>query len=294
MSISSIASSSVYQNSYTNPFKTVKKDFQDITSALQSGNMSAAQTAFSAFQTDASALNGTTSSNNNPVSQDIQGLGTALQSGSLSDAQQALSKIHSDIKGHGAFARQQMEMQSSLSSGSDTENTLKQDFQNLSAAIQSGNLTDAQKAFATLQQAAPSQSGQNTSQFSTDIQSLGTALQSGNVSDAQKAFATLQQDMAAASSTASGSTSVGHHHHHHHSGSSQSAMGANATDLLSVLATNSTNTAGSSNTAGASNSSTNLSSLLGSAISNYMKSSSNSNLQSGLLNSSLFTTPSFV
>ncbi len=338
MSISSIASSSVYQSSYTNPFQAVKKDFKNINSALQSGDLSAAQTAFSTLQTDTSTVSGTNNSSN-PMSQDIQGLGSALQSGSLTDAQQAFSKIQSDMKGHGKFARQQMELQSSLSSASDTGNTIKQDFQNMSAALQSGNLTDAQKAFATLQQDVPAQNSQNNSQFSKDIQSLGNALQSGdlssaqqvfstiqakmsqglqkqttnsitsattssnpvqqdfqnlsaalqsgNVSDAQKAFATLQQDIATAKSTASGSTGVGHHHHHH-SGSSQSAGGANSADLLSAI------TANSSNTSSTSNSSTSMSSLLESAISNYMKTSSNSNLQSGLLSSSLFSTPTFA
>jgi len=343
MSISSIASSSVYQSSFTNPFQTVKKDFKNINSALQSGDLSAAQTAFSAFQTDSSAINGNNNSSN-PMSQDIQGLGSALKSGSLTDAQQAFSKIQSDMKGHGKFARQQMELQSSLSSGSDTGNTIKQDFNNLSTALSSGNLTDAQKAFATLQQDAPAQNSQNNSQFSKDIQSLGNALQSGdlssaqqvfstmqtkmsqglqnqttssttsaatsnnpvqldfqnlsaalqsgNVADAQKAFATLQQDMATAKSTASGST--GGHHHHHHSGSSQSAGGANSADLLNALTANSSSTSNAANTTTASNSTTNLSSLLESAISNYMQSSSNSNIQNGLSSSSLFSTPTFA
>jgi len=339
MSISSIASSSVYQSNYTNPFQAVKKDFKDINSALQSGDLSAAQTAFSAFQTDTSKVSGNNSSNS--MSQDIQGLGSALQSGSLTDAQQAFSKIQSDMKGHGKFAKQQMELQSSLSSGSDTGNTIKQDFSNLSTALSSGNLTDAQKAFATLQQDAPAQNSQN-SQFSKDIQSLGnalqsgdlssaqevfstiqakmsqglqnqsavsatsttantnpvqqdfqnlsTALQSGNMSDAQKAFATLQQDMTTSKTAASGSAGAGHHHHHH-SGSSQSVGSSNSTDLLNALTTNSSNTASTSNTA---NSTTSLSSLLESAISNYMQSSSNSNLQNGLSSSTLFSTPTFA
>jgi hypothetical protein len=86
---------------------------------------------------------------------------------------------------------------------------VKADFQNLTQALQSGNITAARQAFAALQKDSPqiaqalSQSGQNSSNpQSSALQALSTALQSGNVADAQKALASLQQ------------AHKGHHHHH--------------------------------------------------------------------------------
>lgn len=94
----------------------------------------------------------------------------------------------------------------------------RQDFQKLSQALQSGDLSSAQQAFAQLQQGAPGvgqtqgsqqngQNSQNGSPFSQDIAALSTALQSGDIAGAQQAFAKLQQDAKAT-----------HHAHHHRHG----------------------------------------------------------------------------
>ena len=91
----------------------------------------------------------------------------------------------------------------------------KQDFQSLANALQSGNLADAQKAFAQLQSdglktgQTQSSNSQSNSQ-SSPLQALATALQNGDLSGAQQAFAQLQQGMKA------------HHHHHHHQGAGSS------------------------------------------------------------------------
>src|SRR5450631_684445 len=89
MSLSSIASNSVYQPNQVNPFSQIKKNFQDVNSALQSSSMSTAYSAFATLQADSAP----TTSSGNPLSQDIQSLGSAIQSGSLFDAQQAMSTI---------------------------------------------------------------------------------------------------------------------------------------------------------------------------------------------------------
>jgi len=95
-----------------------------------------------------------------------------------------------------------------------TDNTnpyaqVKQDFQNLGKALQSGNLSDAQQAFATLQQDSPS-SGQSKGSSNTAMHDLGNALQSGDLSGAQQAFAQIQN------------AGKGHGHHHHQQSSQQS------------------------------------------------------------------------
>ena len=90
----------------------------------------------------------------------------------------------------------------------------KQDFQSLADALKSGNLADAQKAFAQLQSdgvktgQTQNSNGQSNGQ-SSPLQALGSALQSGDLSGAQQAFAQLQQGMKS-------------HHHHHHQGTGSS------------------------------------------------------------------------
>jgi hypothetical protein len=120
---------------------------------------------------------------------------------------------------------------SSISGSQSTWQTLfqqqKTDWQSLSNALQSGDLSGAQQAFSSLQNDRTqlkslfqSQNGQNSSQgtLQTDLQNLATALKSGNLSDAQAAFATLQQDIKALK---------GGHHHHHHGGGVSGVSGTN-------------------------------------------------------------------
>ena len=96
----------------------------------------------------------------------------------------------------------------------------KQDFQNLASALQSGDLSGAQKAFAQLQQDGPNagqtQNSQNPNQGNgqnNPFQALASALQSGDLSGAQQAFSQLQQSMKS-------------HHHHHKHGADSSQSGS--------------------------------------------------------------------
>jgi hypothetical protein len=95
------------------------------------------------------------------------------------------------------------------------------DFRSLDSALQSGDLSSAQNAFATWQQSLPSSVAPNSSlttqqtgpfgqnsKANSDYQALGSALQSGDVAGAQKAFASLKQDLHG--------TGQAHHAHHHH------------------------------------------------------------------------------
>src|SRR5580704_4447677 len=85
-----------------NPFQEIKQDFQQLSSALQSGDLSGAQSAYSAIQQVLGANSGsssnTTSSNTsssgpNTLQTDFAALGQALQSGDLSTAQSAFSQL---------------------------------------------------------------------------------------------------------------------------------------------------------------------------------------------------------
>ena len=94
------------------------------------------------------------------------------------------------------------------SSGASFVSTFQQDrqaFNQLTNALQSGDLTAAQNAYNTL---ASSPMAQGNSPFAQAIQQIGQDLQSGDASslaDAQKVMSSLQQ-------------ARGHHHHHHGGG----------------------------------------------------------------------------
>jgi hypothetical protein len=81
------------------------------------------------------------------------------------------------------------------------------EFQQLTQALQSGNLSSAQQAFGALTSA--SNSGLLSVQLSQDLSKLGSALQSGNLAGARQAYTSVQQNlqssppMAAPSSTSS-------------------------------------------------------------------------------------------
>jgi len=89
--------------------------------------------------------------------------------------------------------------------------TFRQDFSQLVSALQSGDLSDAQNAYATL---SSSPLAQGNGPFAQAIQQIGNYLQQGDLADAQKAMAALQQQMQT------------HGHHHHHGGGPRGASEA--------------------------------------------------------------------
>ena len=100
--------------------------------------------------------------------------------------------------------------------------TFRQDFNQLTSALQSGDLSGAQTAYATLS-SLPLAQGNNP--FAQAIQQIGQFLQNNDLPDAQKALAALQQQMQA------------HGHHHHHGGGG--AQGAS--DAANTSGTNGAN-----------------------------------------------------
>jgi hypothetical protein len=129
---------------------------------------------------------------------------------------------------------------SSAQSSQGSGNSRWQDFTELSKALQSGDLGEAQQAYSALQQAGglPSSATSNNGPVTADFTALGKALSSGNLSQAQSAFSQLQSDIKTAQTTPSqGSTASqvhGHRHHRHGGGSAdgdsaQSSTATNAT-----------------------------------------------------------------
>jgi len=75
---------------------------------------------------------------------------------------------------------------------------IKENMDNLSSALKSGDLAAAQSAYATIQQdkpAGPQRSGDP--QRKDPMADLGTALAKGDISAAQQAFSTMQAGMKA-------------------------------------------------------------------------------------------------
>jgi hypothetical protein len=180
MSISSISASTntyqAYQTSGQNKFAQFQQDFQDLTSALQSSDLTGAQKAITELQ----QLMPNSSASTQPpnaFATDLNATGQALQSGNVSDAQADFAKLQQDVQsvqGHHHHHHHNPSASTQSTTGIQTDN---------------------------------GQQGSSQNPFSTDLNAVGQALQSGDLSDAQAAFAKLQQDMQSVQ---------GHHHYHHH------------------------------------------------------------------------------
>jgi len=221
MSISGISSDpTVYQNYASSPLQQVRKDFAALGKALNSGSpdaLTTAQKAFATLQSDLQQMqqvqqqtqSGQQTGANSQFSTDLGALQTALQSGDLSGAQKAFAALQSDMQQmrqtQGGQQAQKTHHHHHHHGGGaqNAQNTTSNPFSDLAAvgsALQNGDLSGAQKAFATLQQDMGTSSGSTTATPGAtpggDLTALGNALSgTGNLSDAQNAFNTLMQDL---------------------------------------------------------------------------------------------------
>jgi hypothetical protein len=102
--------------------------------------------------------------------------------------------------------------------GSSKFQQLKTEFQQLGQDLQSGNLTQAQKDYATISQNLPglSQAQNSSNPLVQAFNQLGQDLQSGNLQAAQSDYTNVQQD-----AQQNAAQAHGHHHHHHRSEGAQ-------------------------------------------------------------------------
>jgi soluble cytochrome b562 len=152
MSVSAVSSSNTYPvQNYQSQFQKVKSDFQQLGKDLQAGNLSQAQADFATLQKD--APNGPPQGSS--AAKDLNSLGQALQSGNLSQAQQAYASVQQDVQQTGGHHHHHHHDQdgggSSQSASSAPSNPLTQDFASLGSALQAGNVTAAQQAYAKVQ-----------------------------------------------------------------------------------------------------------------------------------------------
>ena len=195
--------------------QTRRSDLQQLASALQSGDLGAAQQAFTDLSTAGKSgpYRNAEPFSNSSRAQAFEAIGQALQSGDLAGAQAAFTTLQS------TFARPVSQAQPATPAvvvnigGNDattgtaaTESIYQQlqdfrearktDLAQLGTALQSGGTAAAQQAFTALQ--ALSQGGPNSngavfqrSDRAQAFAAIGTALQNGDLAGAQQAFATL-------------------------------------------------------------------------------------------------------
>jgi hypothetical protein len=112
MTVSSVSSAtSLYQPENQALFQQQAQDFNTLASALQSGNLSTAQSAFTSWQQDLTSIappnqQSTQQSqpfgSNSQANSDFQSLSSALQSGDISSAQQAFANLKQDLQSSGS------------------------------------------------------------------------------------------------------------------------------------------------------------------------------------------------
>ncbi len=233
MSVSNISSSfSSYQASN---HQHRPKEFDELSKALESGDVSAAQQAFAQIQQHApgGAQGSSTSCGSDGVIADISALGKALSSSDLTSAQSAFSQLQDDIQN--SPPPPPPPGGSGGPGGAGGNDAVQQAFADLAEALESGDLEAAQTAFDTLQSFAPDNASTTTTADTTsttsdssstsstsdgiasDMSALQEALQSGDLDSAQSLFETLLADL-----QANAPKHPGMHHYQYRESSSSS------------------------------------------------------------------------
>jgi len=179
MSISGISSgTNIYQDPLSQ-IQLVSQDFSGLTASLASGNLTAAQTAFTTLMQDL-GNSGQQTGATSQLSTDLTALGAALNSNSTGDltpaqqltaAQNAFATLMKDLQAGGVHQHHHHHHHGG--STQNTTSTVSTDLTVLGTALSSGDLTGAQKAFATLMQDIGTNGTQNTTVAgSTSTQSV--------------------------------------------------------------------------------------------------------------------------
>jgi hypothetical protein len=159
-----------------------------------------------------------------PVSRSTSGSnGPTTSTGSASPL------LNSNVLGYLILTQSQNTGTAPTGSSPGQPNDFRQAFSQMVTAIQSGDLSGAQQAYAALGQFQPSNQGNQggsapSSPFAQGLGAIGQDLQNGNLSAAQQDLSSLEQQMQSAGGA--------HHHHHHHAdaSASQGASGTSGSD----------------------------------------------------------------
>jgi len=178
MSVTGVSTTNVANystESVQNERQQIQQDFEQLGEDLQSGNLTAAQADFATLQK--LLPQNSSATGNNPVAQAFSQLSQDLQSGNLSAAQQAYASIQQDFQSQGARGEWHHHHHHQGDGGAGN---LSQLLSQLGQALQSGNLSQAQQVFASLQQdfeqwGQGQQQSQPTQSQSSSTSSSGTA-----------------------------------------------------------------------------------------------------------------------
>src|SRR5271166_5412561 len=155
MSVSGILSSAVFgigANLFQNRMQKVQSEFQQLGQDLQSGNLSAAQADFATLQQLQPGTSSTSSTQStSTLTQDFNQLATDLKAGNTTAAQQDYAKIQQDFQSQGT-QNHHHHHHHHQGSGTEGSSEISQLFSQLGQALQSGSLSAAQQAYASLQQ----------------------------------------------------------------------------------------------------------------------------------------------
>jgi len=184
MSVTGIGSSSLFQSYNTqnaqNRFQQFKSEFQQLGQDLQAGDLTKAQSDFATLTQNSPAGQ---QNSNSPLAQAFSTLANDLQSGNVTAAQQDYSAIQQIFQQGTAQTSHHHHHHHHHSGGSHSASSQQNDpiaqaFAALGQALQSGNLSSAQQAYATLQQdfAQLAQSGSTSASSGTAPVSAGASL----------------------------------------------------------------------------------------------------------------------
>lgn len=145
------------------PAHKLQQEFKQVGSDLASGNLAQAQADFATLRSDNPQLGNatTTQSGGTAVATQFKQLSSDLQAGNLSGAQQDFASLQQAFQtSGGGGGRHHHHVQSQDSNNS--QNPVASAFAQLGQALQAGNLSTAQSAYATLQQDFLQQQGSST------------------------------------------------------------------------------------------------------------------------------------
>ncbi|MCX5875581.1 MAG: EF-hand domain-containing protein [Deltaproteobacteria bacterium] len=197
-------------SSIANSGETTGNDFSSLGQALNSGNLTDAQSAFSKVLADMQTQKASHHGHHGHAmmqqrEQDFSQLGAALQSGDLASAQKAFADLQSLKPGGQA-------QDSTGSSTGNSGNAISNDFASLGQALGAGNLIDAQSAFKNMQSDMQAQKDKAAAAYAAN--SGGDSL-SSLIAGLQKLVEQLQAG-SGDQGTSTATASVGHHHGGHH------------------------------------------------------------------------------
>jgi hypothetical protein len=143
----------------------IEDDFTQLSQDLPSGNLTQAQQDFAplskALSSSQATPSSTSASSANPVQQAFSALQQDLQKGDLSAAQKDFATLQQTLQQVGSQHHHHHH-----NADSQQASAVEQDFNSLAQALQSGNLSNAQTAFASLQQDLQQFSPNNSSNSS--------------------------------------------------------------------------------------------------------------------------------